>query len=886
MSLWTRITNVFRRDRLRDELDEEMQLHLEEAIENGRDPAEVRRAFGSLLRRREDSQDIKLSTWLDSLRSDAAFGWRQLLKNRVVSSAAVLSLALAIGSCTAAFRLIDALLLRPLPVTAPDRLYYLEYEFKDRTGKVDRGDSFEYPVFRTLRAAVKDEAELMAISYSSPIDITYGSDQEMEKVHRQYVSGWTFGTFGLKPALGRLLTSADDEKPDAHPYAVLSYDYWTRRFAKDPKVIGKTLRSGSKSFEIVGVAEKGFTGTETGTITDLFVPTMMNGRAINNPNWGWFRAWAQTRPGVRTEAVEQKLRATLHSYRAELVKGWPSGIPKHEVENYINAPVLLEQASAGASGLQKNYRRPLMVLSAVVLLVLLIACANVANLMTAQATSRAKEMALRVSIGAGRFRLLQLVLVESAFIAWIATTLGALFAWWSAPLVVSMIGNPGDPVQLVLPADWRVLGFAAGLAMLVTMLFGIVPAIRASGVKPMAVLRGGDSPHSRRRVLNVLTAAQVTFCFLVLFVTGLFVTTFERISNQPLGFNPDRVITVEAVAKTAQPFVVWSQAADHLRSVGGIEAVGISSWALMSGNGWRSGIYLNGQPQNQFPSPYFLGVSSKWLESLRITLIDGRDFRPEDMSPAKAIVNESFAKRYFDGKNPVGQTIQRMEDKKLVPVEIVGLVRDARYRDMREEIQPTLYVPFQSLDKDGQPKKEDWATFTIRTANQNPMQLASVVRQEIPRIRPELRVSDIQTQHQLVRIHTIRERVLAVLSTFFAIVALILAGVGLFGVINYGMLQRRREIGIRMALGARAGDVAQKVTAESFMMLLVGGIAGLACGYACSSLIESLLFGVKASDPALLTIPAIVLLATALLAAIPPVIQAIRLDPSTTLRSE
>jgi hypothetical protein len=276
MSLWSRIANVFRGDHLSREIDEEIQSHIEEAVEQGRDPAEARRAFGSVLLRREESRDIRLVAWLDSLRADAIFGWRQLMKKKVTSAAAVLSLALGIGACTAAFRIVDGLLLRPLPITAPERLYSCFHQSFLSEGRPMTLDGYEYPMFRQMRAAVKDQAELIAVSHAQRTDLTYGSDQQMEKAYRQYVSGWMFSAFGLRPALGRLLTENDDLTPGAHPYAVLSYDYWTRRFGQDPRVLGRTLRMGERLYEIVGVSDERFTGIEPGTVIDIFVPTMMN----------------------------------------------------------------------------------------------------------------------------------------------------------------------------------------------------------------------------------------------------------------------------------------------------------------------------------------------------------------------------------------------------------------------------------------------------------------------------------------------------------------------------------------------------------------------------------------------------------------------------------
>jgi len=286
MSMWSRIANVFRGDGVSREIDEELQSHLAEAIGEGRDPAEARRAFGSVLRNREESRDVRLIAWLDSLRADAVFGWRQLMKKKATSAAAVLSLALAIGACTAAFRLIDALLLRPLPVAHTERLYTVAFESPSFEGVYATYDSSSYPMFLRMREALKEQAELVAISmYNGLIDLTYGSDQDMEKANPQYVSGWMFDTFGLRPAMGRLLTKDDDLKPGAHPYAVLSYDYWTRRFGRDPKAVGRTFRMGDDLYKIVGVSGESFTGTETGWVTDVFVPmAMKNPRTLASLN--------------------------------------------------------------------------------------------------------------------------------------------------------------------------------------------------------------------------------------------------------------------------------------------------------------------------------------------------------------------------------------------------------------------------------------------------------------------------------------------------------------------------------------------------------------------------------------------------------------------------
>jgi predicted permease len=538
MSLWARIANVFGGDRLSREIDEEIQSHIAEAIDEGRDPAEIRKAFGSPLRQREASRDARLLVWLDSLRADAVFGWRQLVKRKVTSLAAILSLGLAIGACTAAFRIIDALLLRPLPVAEPERLYVLGFEGIRDDGKLSTGYSGPYPMFRRMREAVRDQAELLAISWAGRNDLTYSTDDEMEKAHVQYVSGWMFDSFGIRPALGRLFTENDDMIPGALAFAVLSYDYWSHRFGKDPKVIGRSFRFGKDVYAIVGVAERGFTGTEPGTVVDVWIPTMMNSM-VEEPNSNWFRTMVRPIRGTPIDPIHEKLRAVFRAFREEQVKTW-DGAPEQAVKNFINQTLLMEPAASGNSQMQHDYRRALIALGVLVILVLLIACANVANLMTAQAASRAREMALRVSIGAGTWRVMQLVLVEGAWLGLFSAAVGGFLAGLSAPVIVARINPPDHPARLALPLDWRVLGFALALTLGVTLLFALAPALRASAVTPASALKGGDNPHARRRMMHALIALQSAFCFFVILAAGLFVATFDRLSHQGTGFSAER----------------------------------------------------------------------------------------------------------------------------------------------------------------------------------------------------------------------------------------------------------------------------------------------------------------------------------------------------------
>jgi predicted permease len=379
-----------------------------------------------------------------------------------------------------------------------------------------------------------------------------------------------------------------------------------------------------------------------------------------------------------------------------------------------------------------------------------------------------------------------------------------------------------------------------------------------------------------------LIAAQVAFCFLVLFLAGLFSATFEKLSNRPTGFVADRLLALDTVTQRAEPPVFWDQVAEHLRGVPGVQSVAMAGWPLLGGGGWNGFVSVNGAP----PGPilaYFLAVSPGWVDAMKIPLLDGRDFRADETSPGVALINETFARQFFKGENPIGQWIAKDANLRC---KVIGVLRDAPYKSMREPILPSVYVPIHHIDAMGAQAPLREATLMVRTSGPNPFALASILRREVPRARPEFRVSNIRAQTDLVRAQTLRERLLAMLAVFFAVVALLLAGIGLYGVLDYSVLQRRREIGIRMAIGAQAGSIARLVTVEIFTMVFVGALAGLALGMASVRYIETLLYQVKPGDPAMLALPACTILAAALLAALPAVFHAVRIDPVAMLRSE
>jgi predicted permease len=453
--------------------------------------------------------------------------------------------------------------------------------------------------------------------------------------------------------------------------------------------------------------------------------------------------------------------------------------------------------------------------------------------------------------------------------------------------VLSLVNPPDNPARLDLPADWRVLLFGFGLIILVVLLLGLLPALRASAVRPVAALKGGEDPHSSRRLMRGAIALQVAFCCLVLFLSSLFVTSFQRLENRPLGFSTDRLLLLQTVAGKGQLPVVWNQTADALRAAPGVDSVAISGWPLLGRIKINSDISINGAPPSPTPA-FFLNVSPGWLSTMKIPLISGRDFRPEDSSPGAAIVNETFVKTFFPGQNPIGRTFSRGVDQPLN--KIVGVTRDVPDHDLREPNRAVFYVPFHAIDDKSAPQTAsrpvNFATFTIHTEAKNPLALAESLRLIIAQRHNGLRVSNVTTQLDLIRDQTIRERMIATLAAFFAAVALLLAGIGLYAVLNYSVLQRRREIGIRMAIGSTRAGIVRIVTFDVFLMIALGGCVGIVLGFGAARYVASLFYQVKATDADMIALPACAILLTSLVATLPAVLRALRTDPTEILRAE
>jgi predicted permease len=878
-----RLLGTLGRRRSDEDLQEELRLHLEleAAAAQRREPLATdatRRAnvrVGGVAQAMDAVRDQRGLPRLESLIGDLVLAARQLRKRPTATAAAVLSLGLAMGATIAGFRLVDALLLRPLPVVDPGRLFAIAFDARTSMGGSEHRDDFDYPTFRRYREAAAGRADVMLIGNIARQEVVFGAGDRSERVHRQYFSGNVFSSLGLRPAAGRLLTPADDVTPRGHPLAVLSYAYWSSRFARDPNIIGTTFRIGVEPFEIIGVAPKGFTGTEPGRLADIFLPATMNWQALDRRGWSWFRIWVRPAAGVPAAEARQIFSAQLSSDRSA-----------NSTERTVDQ-VTLEPAGRGVSGAQRLFRLPLTMLSILVGLVLFIACVNVANVLTAQALARAREMALRVSIGAGRGRLIQLVLVESALLACGAAAVGALFAWWAAPSVLSLLSPLEDPVRLMLEPDWRVVAFGLMLTTVVTAVFGVTPALRASAIAPITAIRGLADPHPRRHTTHWLVGAQMAFCASVLFVTGLLVTTFANLQQRPLGFADDGLLLLETQLRgQPQPPQVWADVTARLGAIPGVESVASSMWAPLSGNGWSDKVDVPGRPPVESPS-YFLGVSPGFFQTLRVAVIAGRDFQPADVPPTLdqrnqpvagvGIVNESFARVYFGGRSPLGERVFVQQNKGIpTAMEIVGVVGDMSYRSVRDRMLPVVYVPNQ---------RRNQAAIIVRTSD-DPTAMASALREAVPQAHPDFRVVNVNTQRTLVARQMVGERLLAILSLFFAAVALLLAALGLYGCLNYAVVQQQRQIGIRMALGAHPREVLHSVMAGVSLPVLLGAFAGVGAGLLLGRIVDALLYEVKTTDAVMLASPIVVLMVAAVIAALPAAFRAVRTDPAQTLRNE
>jgi predicted permease len=891
----SRLTNAFRPERLGRELDDEVQFHVNERVRElmatglSRDEAarEAARRLGNRLRAREDSIEVKLMPWLESIVRDVRLGLRVHARHAPVTIAAVLSLALALGASVAAFSLIDALILRSLPVRQPEQLVYLGFMNVGRSGGVSASESYTFsdPLFLRLREAGRERVSLFAMSTQVQRRVSFGgADADLEQIRTQFVSGDAFATLGVGPSLGRVFTTEDDVTAGAHQVAVLSHAFWLRRFGGNPAVLGQWLNLQTAPFEtrpfqIVGIAAPEFGGVEPGRPTDLWLPYIMypDRRAFGNFQYGWVRIFGRVREGVRVEQAHMVLQAAFSDFRREY-NGWGPGDSPEALAQYINVPLQLRSAANGPSPLRTQFERPLWILGAIALLVVLIAGSNVANLFLARTRARQHEMSLRLSIGAGRGRLIQQVLIETALIALAAGVLGLLFAGAAAPAIVAMLTSADDPVSLDLVVNWRLAAVVAGLLVILTALFGIAPALGASRVAPMTALRaGGVRSGARVGMMRPFVAVQVAFSLAILFVGGLLVLSFARLSSLNPGFSVSNVLLLSLeTARRADPAeqrAALGRVLDRLRSVAGVESAASADFNLI-GRAWTHAFRV---PNTEFDrvETTMAPVTAEFFETMRIPFVAGRTFTDREINAptsAVVIVNESFVRSYFGGEPPLGRLIDS-NFADLDKHEVIGVVADTRH-SLRDAPAATLYFPMW-LRSNG--------TVHVRVQG-SPEALAARLRDEVRAADPLFRVRSIGSQDAVVNRTLLRERLLALLSGFFAAVGLALAAVGLYGVLSYSVVQRTREIGVRVALGGTRLGVIRAVLTDVGVTTLAGAACGLAAGVYLAQFVETLLFDVRPFDVMNVACPLAALLVAALAAAALPALRATRVDPVVALR--
>jgi predicted permease len=892
---WLRISS--RRADFEREMHDEMRSHLElyqaDLRRRGWSEEEARRRafaeFGSVAARKDECREAVGLRLFDELRGDVAYAFRLLRRSPAFTVVALLSLGLGIGANTALFSLIDAVLIKTLPVADPQRLFFVD----NSGGKSGGSNGPPYPCFERLR---DHNRFLSGIAAFDERLFKVSIDGVAERVRGQYASGSYFDLLGVRAIHGRLLTPADDAVPGRGgpdgPVAVISDALWTRRFARDPSVLGKQIQVGAQWVTIVGVAPPGFFGLQVGMPLDITLPMMLvPGSGLQSRQSWWLSVIARVAADSTVEQARADLESLWDAYMTE--EGFARGSRNRE---YFSG-VALVPAARGGNELRRAYSEPLLIVMGIVGVVLLIGCANVANLLLARATARQNEIAIRLAIGASRGRLIRQLLTEGIVLVSLGAAAGVLFARWGASFLVAVLAGPAERVVLEPHFDLRVLGFTAGVSIATALLFSVAPALRATQIdaaKPGSVVR--STPQNR--LGRSLVVVQVTLSVLLLCGAALFVRTLQNLNGVAAGFDHDGILTMQVEATvpglTVSPKTPAESRADHAR-LGAIwrgfmervrQVPGVSSAAVAGGMSPLSGairgvkIAIDGPQKDR--GIRINQVTDRYFETIGIRLLAGRSFTSRDQSGSLrvAILNESAARALFGGESPLGRRVsfpgQRVPD----PCEIVGIVADARYQDLRTPDEPMVYVPLeQAIDPITN-------TVLFVRAGGDLMRLVPSIRASVAGTVPSGFVAGIATMEQQVEMSLVRERMLAVLATFFASLALLLACIGLYGVMAYRVVRRTREIGIRIAIGARQQTVVWMMVRETLLLVTIGATLGTLAALGVNRFVAAQLFGVTPRDPVAIAVALSVLGCVTLMAGYMPARRASRIDPVRALRAE
>ena len=837
---------------------------------------------------------------MQSLWSDIRFGLRMLAKSPAFTAIAVITLALGIGANTAIFSLIDQILLRQLPVKNPGELVILRSPGPMQGHVSDDGDSaesFSYLMYKGLRDNNTVFSGVLGLYRFSASIASHG---ETDRASGELVTGNYFETLGVRPAIGRVFSQDDDRVPGAQPVVVLSHSYWERHFGSDPSVLNKVLLINNVEMTVVGVSQAGFFGVQVGKMPDIFVPMMMTRQMIPTggerlDEWDnyWMKVLARRKPGVSGKQAEAGINAAYAPLLKEQLAQMKADWNLEKRQRFLDKKIFLSSGARGRTVIQRNAGTPLIALFVMVALVLLIACTNVANLLLARGASRQREFAIRTAMGASRGRMIRQLLAESLLCALGGGVLGLVLGTWLmrilTPMVVSNAGIHGLTENL----DPTVLAFAVGATLFSGIFFGLLPAWRVTrlGVSDVIKDQGSTSSASLSHVgfRKGLVAGQVAFTILLLAGAGLFMRSLWNLQKQDLGMKVSHLITFSIQPEligydTPRSIALFDQLRARLAAVPGAVSVGASEIPLLTGDDDGGNITVEGGPQlaEELQDVEYDQVSPGFFSTMGIPLLSGREFTEADgtTAPKVAIASEAMVKRFFPGRNPLGLHFAFGGGKSVKPdIEIVGVVKDIREEHVSSAILPYVYIPY------AQRAKLSGMTFYVRSL-EDPTLLGSALQSVVRQEDPNLPVYDLKTMGRVLDEDLFSARIVAVLSAGFAGLAGLLAALGIYGVLAYVVVQRTREIGIRMALGAAASDVRLMILQEVGAMVLIGVGVGLPLSYGLARFSESLLYGVHAGDPAVYAGGLALIGLIALAACFIPARRATRVDPLVALRYE
>jgi predicted permease len=850
---------------------------------------------------------------LAAMFSDLRFAVRQLLKSPAFAITAVASLALGIGANTAVFSVMNAVLLAELPVKNPHELVLFNWLAEENVGPPSSSGwqqrepntnkmtstSFSVATFEAMRANPGALAEVWAFAPMS--GVTFDVDGSAEIISgAQVASGNYHSGLGVTTAAGRLLTPADDNA-SAEPVAVLSYAFWQRRFGGDPTTVGKVVAINGTPVTIVGVTAPSFSGTmQVGEVIHLTFPlahwTRLSRATFDarDPGFWWVRIMGRLQPGATFEQARSSVEgAYRESARGHVRQGVVPGSPAIDPAQ-VAIPLL--RAVPGSQGLyeaRRNYEKSLHLLMGVVGLVLLVACANVANLLLARGAARRREIAVRLALGASRPRLVRQLLAESVLLAGLGAVVGLLFAWWGAKALVAMSPFGANQLQLDTALDWRVLGFASAAALVTGVTFGLAPALRATKLNLTTEFQGGArtlGAGSRGVLAKSLMIVQVALSLVLLIGAGLFIRTLRNLQNVDIGYNREQLLIFQANAGATglpapQVLAFYQRLRERVGALPGVQHASFSRIVPLGQSNWTSSVHVPGYVQTTISNSVQMnGLGPDYLATFGLALLRGRDFAGRDDDPAApkvAIVNQAFAKKYFGHEDVIGRRVGLGRASAAPDIEIVGLIRDAQYADVRSAPRPQMFIPYGQMSA----PNRGAAVYVVRYSGTEAA-ITAAVRSVVRELDPTLPLTNVRTvAAQIDRLFT-QERLFANLCSVFGALALALSAVGLYGLMSYAVVRRTGEIGLRMALGAMPAQVLRMVLGESFALVVIGIVFGCFAAWGATRWTSSLLFGLSPTDPVAYAGGAVVLLAVALAACMLPARRASRVEPMRALRTE